>query len=94
MLYSMCGPVHYTGSVRGLSEFILLNLLTSYTFMKLESTVWWSRDIPGKTLPQIVSRVLHGRMEKHEMKTGFVVEFNGWSRNGSNILHPKQLWLC
>lgn len=68
MLYSMCGPVHYTGSVRGLSEFILLNLLTSYTFMKLESTVWWSRDIPGKRLPQIVNRMFHGRVKKHEMR--------------------------
>lgn len=68
MLYSMCGPVHYTGSVRGLSEFILLNLLTSCTFMKLESTVWWSRDILGKRLPEIVRRVLHGRVKKHKRR--------------------------
>lgn len=68
MLYSMCGPVHYTGSVRGLSEFILLNLLTSYTFMKLESTVWWSREILGRRLPQIVNRVFHGRVNQQERR--------------------------
>lgn len=38
MLYSSPGPARGTGKVRALAGFTPLNLLTSYTFIKLEST--------------------------------------------------------
>lgn len=39
MLYSSVGPAPGAGGVRELAGFTPLNLLTSYTFIKLESTV-------------------------------------------------------
>ena len=38
MPYSSPGPAHRAGGVTALAGFTPLNLLTSYTFVKLEST--------------------------------------------------------
>lgn len=62
--------------------------------MKLESTVWWRSNIPGKKLTQIVNRVFNGSVKKHETRRKQVSWWNwtggreaGWI--SLNVLRPK-----